>query len=395
MLKVENICKSFIPSGVKDILFLGILFLFTLPVFAQNQNAFEDSIMAIMQRRPTVGLSVAVVKDGKMIYNKSFGYKDLEKKTPLENNNIFRIASISKSFTVTSLMQQVEKKRLTLDDDVSDLVGFKIRNPKFPDTRITLRMILSHTSSLSDANGYYTLDVINPAKNKNTEKCYNDYAPGTDYQYCNLNLNIAGTILERISGERFDHYVVDHVLTPLGLYGGYNIDELDANLFAPIYEYNWDSAKFFVSPDAYASRKKEIEQYVMGYSTPIFSPTGGMKISARDLAKYMMMHMNGGKLNGVRIIRKNHEMEMRKPLSQKELYGMGLHTTTNLIEGKMLIGHTGVAYGLYSSMFFEPKKKFGIVVISNGCDQRYVDGFNGVIREVTNALYDGLIRKEN
>src|SRR5690606_2513322 len=136
----------------------------------------------IMQRRPIVGLSVAVVKDGKIIYNKSFGYKNLEEKTPLENSDIFRIASISKSFTVTSLLQQVEKRRLSLDDDVSDLVGFTIRNPKFPDKKITLRMLLSHTSSLTDANGYFTLDVINPAKSNNTAKCYNDYAPGTDYQ---------------------------------------------------------------------------------------------------------------------------------------------------------------------------------------------------------------------
>ncbi|MCZ2395167.1 MAG: beta-lactamase family protein [Chitinophagales bacterium] len=388
---MNTINHLFRKAYFSPILLAMIFFLVQTVGYAQHQS-LEDSIYHIMQRRPTVGLSVAVVKGGKIIYNKSFGYKNLEEKTPLENSDIFRIASISKSFTVTSLLQQVEKRRLSLDDDVSDLVGFTIRNPKFPDKKITLRMLLSHTSSLSDANGYFTLDVINPAKSNNTAKCYNDYAPGTDYQYCNLNLNIAGTILERVSGERFDHYVVNHVLTPLGIYGGYNNDELDSNRFARIYEYNWDSSRFYISTGAYASRKKEIEQYVMGYSTPIFSPTGGMKISSTGLATYMMMHMNGGKLNGVRIIKKKHEMEMRKPLSQKELYGMGLHTTTNLIEGETLIGHTGVAYGLYSSMFFEPKKKFGIVVISNGCDQRYEHSFNAVIREVTNALYKELIQ---
>ena len=77
----------------------------------------------------------------------------------------FRIASISKSFSATSIMQLVEAKKLSLDDDVSKLVGFKVRNPRFPKTVITLRMILSHRSSINDSQGYFTLDAINPAKN--------------------------------------------------------------------------------------------------------------------------------------------------------------------------------------------------------------------------------------
>lgn len=384
--------KKIIRNGIIPILLTGLLILTGGTTLAQNQEA-EDSINAIMARHPVVGLSVAVVRDGKLLYTQSFGYKNLEQKVPLTNDDIFRIASISKSFTVTSLMQQVARKKISLNDDVSDLVGFKVRNPKFPDSKITLRMLLSHTSSLSDANGYFTLDAINPSRNPDYAKCYNDYAPGTGYQYCNLNLNLAGTILERVSGERFDHYVVNHVLKPLGIYGGYNVDDLDSNRIAQIYDYNWDSSKFILAKDAYARRTKDIANYVMGYSTPLFSPTGGMKISAPGLARYMMMHMHEGKLNGVRIIKKKYEMEMRKPLSDKEHYGMGLLTSTTILPGETMIGHTGVAYGLYSSLFFEPRKKFGIVVISNGCDQHYTDGYNVVIREVNEALYQIMIKK--
>lgn len=369
----------------------ALFFLFNSGVTQGQYTNATLAIRQIMESRPVAGLSVAVVKDNKMVYAHSFGLKDIEQNIPLTNQSVFRIASISKSFTVTSLMQLVQRKKLSLDDDISKLIGFKVRNPSYPDKVITLRMILSHTSSINDSQGYFSLDVIDPAKNADWAKCYSDYAPGGGYKYCNLNFNIAGTILEKISGERFDHYVVNHVLKPLKIYGGYNVDELDSSRFAKLYVYNKDSARFIHSPAAYASRKEVIDHYVMGYSTPVFSPTGGLKISAPDLARYMMMHMNNGRLDGVRIISSKSEKEMRKPLSDDENYGLALHTTERLIPGEKMIGHTGSAYGLFSSMFFEPDKKFGIVVICNGCEETYTEGFVTTTRDVINALYEHVI----
>jgi CubicO group peptidase (beta-lactamase class C family) len=188
-------------------------------------------------------------------------------------------------------------------------------------------------------------------------------------------------------------YVKHHILDPLGLYGGYNVDALDKSLFANIYEYNGDSARFYASPDAYKSRSNEIANYIMGYSTPIFSPTGGMKISATDLARYMIMHMKMGRYKGKRIMSKNSALQMQTKLSDKEGYGLAIMTTEKLITGKTMKGHTGSAYGLYSAMFFQPEEKFGIVVISNGCHPGYTDGFNTVIRKTVSYLYESLILK--
>jgi CubicO group peptidase (beta-lactamase class C family) len=178
----------------------------------------------------------------------------------------------------------------------------------------------------------------------------------------------------------------------LGLYGGYCIDSLDKSRFANIYEYRVDSAKFIPSPGAYAPRSEEIANYVMGYTTPIFSPTGGMKISAADLARYMTMHMQQGKYNRKRIISKKSAKEMQTPIPGKENYGLAIATSDNLIPGKTLKGHTGSAYGLYSIMYFHPKEKFGIVVISNGCHPGYTDGFNTVMKQTVNCLYETLIK---
>ena len=356
-----------------------------------QENKAEVAIHQIMKENPVMGLSVAVVKNNKIIYTQSFGLKDAETNTPLNNENIFRIASISKSFSATAIMQLVEAKKLSLDQDVSELVGFKVRNPKFPETVITLRLMLSHLSSINDSQGYFSLDSINPATSANWEKCYNNYEPSKGYAYCNLNFNMIGTIIEKVSGERFDAYIQNHILKPLQLYGGYYVNGLDKSKFATIYEYQPNAAKFVVSPNAYAPRTTEVAAYQMGYSTPIFSPTGGMKISAQDLATYMMMHTNYGKYNGVRIISKKSSKLMQTAVSDIEPYGFALETPGSIIDSKKLIGHTGSAYGLFSAMFFNPQKKYGIVVISNGCHPGETSGYNNVIRKTVNALYENLI----
>jgi len=359
---------------------------------AQNAEAkAEAAIAAIMQQQKVMGLSVAVVKKGKIIYTHSFGLKNAETNTPLTDDCLFRIASISKSFSATSVMQLVEAKKISLDDDISNLVGFKVRNPKYPETIITLRMVMSHRSSVNDSQGYFTLDAINPDKNPDWAKCYNDYEPGKGYQYCNLNYNMTGAIIERISGERFDQYVKHHVLDPLGLYGGYCVDSLDTTRFATIYEYDDSLGKFIPSPAAYAPRREEIANYKPGYSTPIFSPTGGMKISATDLAKYMTMHMQQGRYKGKKIISKKSATTMQTPLSSEENYGLAILVSQKLIPGKVMTGHTGSAYGLFSAMFFQKEEKFGIVVISNGCEAGYTDGYNTVIRKTINSLYQVFI----
>ncbi len=369
---------------------------FVLLLLSTHSNAqtktLEDSIQQIMQRQHAVGLSVAVVKKGKMIYTHSFGLKDMASGTALTDDCMFRIASISKSFSATSIMQLVQAKKLGLDDDVSRLIGFTVRNPRFPSTVITLRMLLSHRSSLNDSQGYFSLDAINPAKNPNWENCYNDYEPGTGYKYCNLNFNITGTIIERVSGERFDQYVKHHILDPLQIEGGYCVDSLNTARFATIYEYNDSTKQLEPQPAAYNPRREEIANYVMGYSAPVFSPTGGMKISATNLARYMTMHMYKGRYKGTRIISRRSAKLMQHQISEQEGYGLAIMTTDKLIKGVTLKGHTGSAYGLYSAMFFDPKKKYGFVVITNGCYPGYTDGFVNVIKQVVNCLYGELIQ---
>lgn len=364
-----------------------------LPLLAQNTKT-ETEIAAIMAEYEAVGASVAVVKNNELIYSKAFGWKDIEAGQRLGTKDIFRIASISKSFTATGILQLVEAGKLSLDDDVGELIGFRVRNPNYPDSVITLRMVLSHRSSIGDHNGYFTLDALNPSRDPDWEKAYNDYAPGTGYQYCNLNFNLAGAILEKYSGERLDKYIQEHILQPLGLYGGYNVDALDSTRFVTLYAYDSENRKFDPSPAAYRSPAEALEDYQMGYSTPVFSPTGGMKISAEDLARYMIMHMNYGEAGGARILSEASSRSMQQVQSQDSGYGMALRTIDYLLPGKTVIGHGGIAYGLYSAMFFQPEEKFGIVIITNGCNTGFSHGdvINDFLYEMYNSVYKNLVQ---
>ena len=357
-----------------------------------KQDQFNNEIAAIMERNNNVGLALVAVNDGEVVLNERYGYKNLETKEPIAKDDIFRIASISKSFTATAIMQLVEQGKLNLQQDVSELLGFQVRNPKFPEKVITVEMLLSHTSSMNDANGYFTINAINPDSSATWQTAWNSYEPGTGYEYCNLGFNTLGTILERISGERFDKYIVNHILNPIGVYGGYEVLSLDSTKFVNIY--TWDSEKneFIHKPAAYATRAEEIANYVFGHSTAVFSPTGGLKISPEDLAKVMKMHMNLGTTpEGVQIITKESAQAMQSIVAPKtdegDSYGYAIRTSNQLLDGHTMIGHTGSAYGVYTSMFWDAERKFGFVVMTNGCNARYENNFMAIHRECVAAMH--------
>lgn len=334
----------------------------------EADHGLKETLSALMAEHDAVGLAVAVVRDNAVVYQNSLGWKDRDARIPLGDQDVFRIASISKSFVATSVLQLVEQGKLSLDDDVGDLLGFAVRNPRFPDRAITLEMLLTHTSSITDSQRYHSLDIINPDINASWAESYSDHAPGAHYQYSNLGYNMAGAIVEQASGQRFDRYVGEHVLEPLGLYGGHWPDALDADRIAQIYRYH-DGEGFVRSDAAYALLGERLEDYRLGYSAPVFSPTGGVKISAPDLARYMLMHMNHGEWAGARVLSPEHAHLMQTPavrIDDDASYGLALRIDRGLVPGVTLVGHTGSAYGLYSSMFFDVERKYGFVVIING-----------------------------
>lgn len=362
-----------------------------------REKRIDAAIQEVMEEYDCVGISAVVIQDGEVIYDKAFGYKDLDTKEPLSTSHMMRIASISKSFTATGLMKQVEKGIISLDDDISDLIGFKIRNPHHPEVPITLRMVLSHTASIRDQENYSTLDHLNPAINGDCAASFYEYKPGEGYNYSNLGLNLAGTILEKVTNVRFDQYVRDSIILPLGLEGGHNIDVLDSSRIASLYRRR--NGEYVKSP-AYGSVAHRLDNYIMGYSAPIFSPTGGVKISAQDLAQYMKMHMNYGELNGVRIMSEESAKTMQTPVwmiqnihEWEDQYGLCLQEFVDYIDnpryntpGNYPIGHTGDAYGLRSIIIWSPADGWGIAAMTNGYTIKDMDILQPLANGIVAAL---------
>lgn len=346
---------------------------------------FEQEMEEYRVQTDNIGLSVVFVKDNKVAYTRQWGLKSIESEEilpdstwirtgePLTGDAMMRCASISKTFCATGLMQLVEMGKLGLRMDIGDILDSVIRNPLFPNTPITLEMLMSHTSSINDS------------------ECYNDYEPGHGYQYCDHNYTLGGMILEKVSGERFDEYVKHHILLPLGITGGFNVDSVDHTMLASLYQ--WETNHYVCrDEDAYAPRGDKLNNYRLGKDTYLFSPAAGMKISAKDLTKYMLMHMNYGLYvdeNGdlVRILAESTSRNMQTPRSYEgdEHFGLGLLETEMFSPGTVLVGHCAGAYGMRGVMHFNPKEKYGFIVMSNGSHDSSQDD--------ENMVHFGTIRK--
>lgn len=379
-------------------LLLGAIAIITISSCAPSaEEAAREEFAEIMARNKAIGLAVVAVKDGDIVFNETFGYKDYQTQEPWESDDVLRIASISKSFAATAILQLVEQGKLSLDADVADIMGFQIRNPHYPEVPITVRMLLSHTSSMSDANGYFSFDYLNRETSPTWEKAWNKYEPGTGYQYCNLGFNTLGAIIEKVSGVRFDQYISENILKPLGVYGNHNVHSLDPDKLVKIYTYNRRDSSFNWTKSAYDLAPDALDDYKLGYSTTIFSPTGGLKISAQDLAKVMRMHMNLGTLDGVKILEPESSKLMQSEITttehKDENYGMAMIRTNDLLKGQRLVGHDGLALGAYTAMYWHPEDNYGFVVMTNGCTGiSDNDVFMNILCESVECMYKHFIQ---
>ena len=193
-------------------------------------SKLEDLLIGTDSTPALSGLQVSVMKNGEMFERHAFGFAQIENSVSeaLRIDHKLRVASLSKIVVAIGVMQLVDNNLLKLDQDVSDYLGWNLRNPKFPQQEITARQLLSHTSSVRDGPRYFIeagegvlKDFFNP------ESDYWDAGthfangsgeePGQYFVYSNLNFGVLGEVIERISGRRFDLYIEEEVLVPMGL----------------------------------------------------------------------------------------------------------------------------------------------------------------------------------
>ena len=350
---------------------------------------------------PMLAAAVGVLKGCKVIFSEAVGCKNPNGEAVTAETK-YRIASISKLVTAIGVWQLIEQGLIHPEDDVSSYLGFTLRNPAHPDTPITLKMLLSHTSSIRDGGipGSYNIPYGHPISEFFTEGTahYNPRgwaspgeAPGVFFAYCNMNYCLLGTILENVSGERFDRYMRDHIFSPMGLTCSYNVSDIpDAvqSQVGTLYR-KLDGAWTPQCDDFTAGYPREdYTGYVIGTNGSLFGPMGSLRISLRELCQIMLMFCNGGSCQGAQILKPGTIEKMFSPAWNYDpvtqngdnyhglmnCYGMGPHIFTNQTPGDRLVrnqdlpfsGHTAEAYGLIGGMVFDRALGNGIVYFTAG-----------------------------
>ena len=311
-----------------------------------------------------------------------------------------RVASVSKMVTAIGVMQLVDQGKLDLGSDVSRWLGWSLRNPNFPDRPITLSMLLSHTSSVREHDDDYVIPlggslqaVMADPKNWDAQ-----HGPGDNYfSYVNLNYPIVGSIIEKVTGVRFDIWMHRHVLAPMELDACFNWPTCSDAAVARAVELDNPAGKplkddlhgqrpdcpVFVKP----GQACDLSQWRLGENGSLFAPQGGLRISARGLARIGRMLLSGGEIDGARILSPEAVNTLLAQVWRFDgsngqtdggFYcsaGNGTHQIPSKVpgcaddmgtNGANLTGHAGDASGMKSGLWIDRNRGRGIAYFATG-----------------------------
>ena len=381
------------------ILALSIIFLFIItglnsaigienneenPVNNELSNFSKDQIIdRIMNLSMKIGkipsVSACIIKNNQVIWYKGYGLSNIEKQTKPDINTIYMIASISKSITATALMQLYEQSYFELDEDINNFLPFELKNPCFPDVNISYRMLLSHTASLATEPDYYhyieyNSDLVPLEKwikdyfyenNTLRKSTWNNKKPGTQYQYNSMDYCLIGYLVEQITNKTFNQYCKENIFQPLNMTNSsFLLSEINKNQTAVPYLMEDGSirCKYFFPLEYYSWR---------------MYPAGNMMSSIVDLSHFLIMHMNKGEYNGIRVLNETtaelmHTLQTPKPHIGTQ-YGLGFQIWLKPLKPGYM-GHDGALYGYNTRMRFKPSNDTGIIYFINRAINREIRG---------------------
>ena len=219
-------------------------------------NEYKDFI----KQFEMVGSNVLYLSKEGYIENVQTGYSSIEKKELTKDTSIYRIASISKVIVAIGLLKLYEKGLVDIDEDISKYLGFKVRNPLYPNDLITLRMVMTQSSSIIDdgiyedgiykgydgsnsTDDYIKLEELLTPGSSRFYKGYSKYKPGINFIYSNLGCGILACVCEKVTNKYFPEYIKEEVLHPLGIYSGFRLEDLK-NPENLVTHYTYNNKKF-------------------------------------------------------------------------------------------------------------------------------------------------------
>ena len=369
----------------------------------------EDlELKKILDKYEYAGISVLhATKDGVDLLM-SLGKQDIEDDINTSENTIYRIASVSKIIVALTAMKLVEEGKVNIYEDVSKYLGFNLRNPNHPDKKITLEHIMTQTSSITDGfddpnKGYDAVNgpsihvplkemLTNPNYEYYNPKSFLDAAPGEKWLYSNFGCGILACIIEKVSGKLFTDYVKEVLLDPLEIDGGFRADQVKKlDMIASLYDYNDKGYRKLRTKDKFLQIM--FPKYPIGDN--FRGPAGGLFISPKDLSKIMIMMMNKGIYNGLRLYKEETILEMEKVhyggfIPDRQYAAKGLQLChLPFYTKEPLLGHFGTAYGLKSFMFYN--RDNGYIFMCNGSNYKILPDKN--ISTIQNDIFEYLTKK--
>ncbi|PZU82981.1 MAG: hypothetical protein DI529_13455 [Chryseobacterium sp.] len=364
--------------------------IFCSAIFSVNaQKPITDSFIAHkMEELHIPGFEAIAIKNGKIVWTGYYGFQDLEKKIPVTESTLFEAASTSKTITAAAVMQLYAEKKIDLDADINQYLDFKIVNPKFPKTQITIGQLLRHRSSIDDNVDYLSQfwetnhgDAKIPlgtfikeyfsttGKHYDKAKNFHDYAPDAQAEYSNMGIALLGYLVERITGKPFETYCRNEIFSPLEMNKtSWFLKEIDTSKLAMPYSYS-DSLK---------------QNVALGFGGFPDYPAGGLHSNVTEFAHFLIAWTQSGNWNGKTVF----PPKAIQKLTPDE-FDLGFYTWFQYAtdKGEILYMHTGKAIGVSSFISYNPANKKGLIFICNGDINNGKDW-----RSIIDTLYGDVFR---
>lgn len=329
----------------------------TMDLTAQTLETFLNELVPNqLESNHIPGASVAVVKDGQLLFAKGYGYADVDNKVPvIADTTLFRTGSVAKLFTWTAVMQLVEQGKLDLDTDINVyLETFQIPD-SYPQP-ITLRHLLTHTAGFEDdlfgvlASEPGALEPLAEFVSKNIPARV--YPPGTITSYSNYGVTLAGYIVEKTAGVPFENYVAEKIFQPLGMTRTTFVQTLPTDLAT-------NSAK------GYTFTKNGFQESNVEYYQ--IAPAGSASATVTDMARFMLAYLQSGELEGNRILEPTtvNTMLTKQFSNDERLSGFGFGFYEMPFAGYRVWGHKGETDFFRTLLVLLPEKNLGIYVAYN------------------------------
>ncbi len=377
------------PRPVAALLLCGILMISFLPcrsapahagTGAAAQAAADDPRAALTElfaRYDTLGACLCVFEKGRVTHTVCYGALSPDGAAVTEGT-LFRVGSISKMVAAMGVMRLVDEGRASLDGDLSDLIGVTVRNPWYPSEPITLRQLMSHTAGFRDS-GLYSLALRGDAAPLSKlfslgyvrYLFYEDTSPGGKMTYSNFGGGLLGVVIENLTGLTVDEYMMTAVFAPLGVTAAYNAALLPGTAsVADMYNMPAGTLNTAVRADVAPSGAPDtLTDYTL--------TAGKLAISAPDLARLLIALCDGGAYGDTRVLSEAACAEMRTAqngvgsVSCDGDWGLDMNIVADtLVGGRTLYGHGGKANGMLCAAYFDPTDRTGVVMLTNGCNNR-------------------------